>query len=198
MVANLASLHNKVLPHLPILACGGTAKPCSTMLSLQFRVFVPSSLLLSREILVLLLCARTSSTDFWTFMDSFMDFWSSSVGLDVDRLKLALHVGPVSSSAVFMSVMLLSVVTIGRKWWSFSCSWQWSHCWYCNSMVRLFYRKCLGPPPHSPSTLLPPAALQELCWHQKCLPPASLQKENFLKQRGNQSRRICLVRMKQV
>lgn len=91
-------------------------------------------------------------------------YWSRWVGFVVDDPRLALHTGLIWSSVVLISIMLLSVVTCGRKWKHFSCSWQSSHCWYCNSTLWLFYQKCLGPYHTPPVPSLPPAALQELCW----------------------------------
>lgn len=90
--------------------------------------------------------------------------WSRWVGFVVDDPGLALHIGLIWSLVVFVSMMLLSVVTFGRKWKHFSTSWQSSHCWYCTSVLWLFYQKCLGPYHTPPVPSLPPAALQELCW----------------------------------
>lgn len=126
--------------------------------------------------------------------------WSRWMGFVADHPRIASHTELIWSLVLFISMMLLNVVTFGRKWKCFSCSWQSSHCWYRNSMLWLFYQKCLGPYHTPPVPSLPPAALQELCWQHflKMSTPSIPQKGNFPRQWKNHSRRICsgLVRRK--
>lgn len=177
MAGNTASVHRKALLHLPILCVVGEPSPMA-LHSACSSVFLSLHPFCSIGKLSLFCSVEESCPQ-----GSGPFCWSRWVGFVADDPRLALHTGLIWSLVVFVSMMLLSVVTFGRKWKHFSTSWQSSHCWYCTSVLWLFNQKCLGPYHTPPVPSLPPARCRScadsIFW--KCLHPASPPKGEFPK-----------------